>query len=695
MMMPTKRSATVIELRPRHAHGDAGRSLARSESIFLAGLCVVAFLLRFDFMRAGGFVIDSDEAIVGLMARHIVEGGPVPTFYYGQHYMGSLEPLCAAALFYLFGSSNVTLQLTPLLFSLALIVLTYKLGREVGGVVAARVAALLCAVPPVALVVWSYKARGGFIELLVIGAWAMLMLLRWLRAGPMNLRSPAVISLLLGLGWWVNNQIIYFIAPVGVIGALYLFGSVRARQLSVSRLLAVLVISGGCFFLGSAPYWFYNVARGFPSLGMFGFASPSEIGRYFVGLWTTALPIILGAKRFWDADPSVNGTTFAVYLLYGTIFGTVMWSRRVSIAGLFKGEVDTRAQVEIFLLLIGCVCAVFSVSTFGWLSQAPRYLLPIYVGLFVVCGLWASTLFRLSTALGVLGVSALLIVTVVSCYWGGRALPGEPVVFQRDRVERDHADLNQELISLGISLVRTNYWIGYRLAFETGERVKFLVLQEPRQVRIPEYERLLEGVSQDLVPLLLVPSERPVFVGALNLLGYSFEERVIGEYVLVYNLKRPDLQLTSLVMTEVREVSGSGAQPARAALDDNQVTRWGTGASQREGQSFEVRFANPQSISAIEYDLGEWEQDYPRGLRIEIENAGGNREVVLTNEQYQYLVAFWKGDTFRFWFSPREARRVILSQTGTHPILDWSIAELRFFTGSVTRSVAPLKGSEG
>jgi hypothetical protein len=695
MMMPTKRSATVIELRPRHVHGEASRSSARSEWIFLAGLCVVAFLLRFDFMREGGFVIDSDEAIVGLMARHIVEGGPVPTFYYGQHYMGALEPLCAAALFYLFGSSNVTLQLTPLLFSLALIILVYQLGLEVGGVVAGRVAALLCAVPPAALVVWSYKARGGFIELLVIGAWAMLILLRWLKTGPMSLRSPALISLLLGLGWWVNNQIIYFMAPIGAIGALYLLGSVRARQLSVFRLLAVLVVSAVCFFLGSAPYWIYNVARGFPSLGMFGFASPSEIGRYFVGLWTTALPIILGAKQFWDSDPSFSATTFATYLLYSLVFGGVVWSRRGSIAKLIKGEVDTQVQVEIFLILIVCVCAVFTVSTFGWLSQAPRYLLPIYVGLFVVCGLWASALFRVSAALGVVGVAALLGLNVSSCYWGGRALPGEPVVFQRDRVQRDHADLNRVLISLGISLVRTNYWIGYRLAFETGERIKFLVLQEPRQARIPEYERLPEGVSQDLVPLLLVPSERPLFVGALNLLGYAFEERRIGEYILFYNVKRPDLRLTPLAATEVVEVSGSGAQPARAALDGNHETRWGTGASQREGQSFEARFATPQSISAIEYDLGEWTQDYPRGLRIEIENARGEREVVLTNEHYQYLVAFWKGDTFRFWFSPRVAQRVILSQTGTHPILDWSIAELRFFTGSETTPVASTRGSEG
>lgn len=37
-------------------------------------------------------------------------------------------------------------------------------------------------------------------------------------------------------------------------------------------------------------------------------------------------------------------------------------------------------------------------------------------------------------------------------------------------------------------MIRTNYWIGYRLAFETEERVRFVVFQEPGQVRLPDYE---------------------------------------------------------------------------------------------------------------------------------------------------------------------------------------------------------------
>ena len=361
----------------------------------------------------------------------------------------------------------------------------------------------------------------------------------------------------------------------------------------------------------------------------------------------------------------------------------VMWERRKALARLVRGEVNRESQVEICFAVIGCACVVFAVSTFGWLSQAPRYLLPVYVGLFVVCGVWASRLFRVSTVLGALGVSSVIVVNLMSCYWGGRALPGEPAVFEGDRVRRDHTELNAILSSLGISLVRTNYWIGYRLAFETGERVKFLVLQEPRQVRLPEYEVLPAGTSEDLVPLLLVPSERPIFMGALTTLGYSFEERAVGGYVLIYNLKRPNLNLHPIESAAVSTVAGVGSNPAVAALDGDEATRWATGAPQRDGQSFEVMFKDPQSLAALEYSLGSWGQDYPRALRIETEDVTGRRDVLLSNDEYQRLLAFWKGDTFRFWFSPRKVRRVILTQTGRHPILDWSIAELRFYTGTV------------
>src|SRR4051812_39337598 len=58
--------------------------------------------------------LDADEAVVGLMARHIAFNGELPIFYYGQAYLGSLEAFSAAPLFLAFDSSGALLKMVPL-----------------------------------------------------------------------------------------------------------------------------------------------------------------------------------------------------------------------------------------------------------------------------------------------------------------------------------------------------------------------------------------------------------------------------------------------------------------------------------------------------------------------------------------------------------------------------------------------------
>jgi hypothetical protein len=51
-------------------------------------------------------------AIVGLMGRHILQG-EFPVFFWGQPFAGTLESFLAAVLFFVFGSSRLTLALPP------------------------------------------------------------------------------------------------------------------------------------------------------------------------------------------------------------------------------------------------------------------------------------------------------------------------------------------------------------------------------------------------------------------------------------------------------------------------------------------------------------------------------------------------------------------------------------------------------
>src|ERR1700722_5121999 len=84
--------------------------------------------------------INSDQAVVGLMARGILHGHFV-AFFWGQHYAG-LEPYLTSVLFALFGSSDTVLNLTPVVLAVTASVLVYLIGRYYLSRVLAGLAAL-------------------------------------------------------------------------------------------------------------------------------------------------------------------------------------------------------------------------------------------------------------------------------------------------------------------------------------------------------------------------------------------------------------------------------------------------------------------------------------------------------------------------------------------------------------------------
>ncbi len=96
---------------------------------------LIALLLRIWLIVHTRGVIDGDEAVFGIQAEHILRGEH-PVYFYGQVYMGSLEAYLVAILFAIFGSSVWVLRSEPVLLSLVLVFLTWKL--------AAVLAAILC-----------------------------------------------------------------------------------------------------------------------------------------------------------------------------------------------------------------------------------------------------------------------------------------------------------------------------------------------------------------------------------------------------------------------------------------------------------------------------------------------------------------------------------------------------------------------
>ena len=117
---------------------DRPRRIGRSH-VWLGASAAVALL-------AGGFVLARvivghswalsetyyDEALPGLMSLAILRGLP-QVLYWGHPYLGAVDAYLAAAAFYLFGPSTLTLRLRVASFSALWVWAAWCIGRRVGG----------------------------------------------------------------------------------------------------------------------------------------------------------------------------------------------------------------------------------------------------------------------------------------------------------------------------------------------------------------------------------------------------------------------------------------------------------------------------------------------------------------------------------------------------------------------------------
>src|SRR5215207_2027972 len=142
-----------------------------------------AFVTAVVLFRSAVFVFwerahfDADQAITGLMAKHLSEGRAFPVFWYGQSYMLAVESWIAAPLFMIFGPSVTVLKLPLLGINLAIAWLLFRgFVRDTGLRPAlAIVPTLFFALPSAGTSAHLVEANGGNIEpfLYILLVWAL------------------------------------------------------------------------------------------------------------------------------------------------------------------------------------------------------------------------------------------------------------------------------------------------------------------------------------------------------------------------------------------------------------------------------------------------------------------------------------------------------------------------------------------
>jgi hypothetical protein len=185
-------------------------------ALVFAALTIVA---RLPFLVTGKIPFDSDEAVEGLMARHVLQG-ELPAFFWGQAFKGVPEVYASAIAFAMFGSSVAVLKTVTLVFFAAYIALNFVLIDTIASRWVAVCASMLLIAAPPALVFWSLDASAEYVVIMLLGTALLLLVERAQRKEPRTgLRRLFAIGLVFGLGLWVHQLFVVYLIPLAIVAA--------------------------------------------------------------------------------------------------------------------------------------------------------------------------------------------------------------------------------------------------------------------------------------------------------------------------------------------------------------------------------------------------------------------------------------------------------------------------------------------
>jgi len=277
-------------------------------------LCLIFILLATVFSRYGILKywyasFDGDQAVVGLMARHILEG-EIPVFYYGQEYLGSLESLVASFYFRLFGSSPLVLKLSPFTFFLLFQVLCYFLFKRIGGRIVAFVVCQFLVLSSSVLLVWSVAARGGHIAVPTLGVLSLLIFLKYSECTnrKKSIFYLFLLGLVIGIGWWTSQLIVFFLIPIflsfltntrlwkALQNWLVVWKVIILRDLNLNRFLKLLLAAINLGLLAYGAILIVSMLNSFFSGNVIQREIKLLVILFMSGVY---LNIFLRKKRFW------------------------------------------------------------------------------------------------------------------------------------------------------------------------------------------------------------------------------------------------------------------------------------------------------------------------------------------------------------------------------------------------------------
>jgi hypothetical protein len=470
------------------------------EAAPVLAIAVALILLRtLAYLLFEQFGFDSDQAINGLMAKHLSEGRAFPLFFYGQTYMLAVESWVAVPFFWIGGPTVGALRSSLVAWNIAFaVMLIVGLHRDdkLGWAIAIVPALFFLAAPP-SVADQLIDAQGGIIEPFVYVA-----LLWFLR------RRPIWFGSVLAVGFRNREFTIY---AVPVLLALEL----ATGQLTRARLrdwLIAMVMFFAVWESISALMPYADLAGPGTSGQLLGGFSGSQVdnlvnrfnGRpaemiervtrlvpalfvWFVGGGQVETRFPIGDHRWLAWLAAAIALAIALRLVWLVTPRRDAWRDRRALADALRAPL-VRAPFAWYILGVGTVAVATFIAAKPFLTGYSRYAI---LGLLVPIGFTAAalaleprrvvrgTLTALVTAWAVLAVADNVRLVTINM----RQPPPNPI-----------RTLTDGLIARRVPVASAGYWEAYIATFVAQERVR---VASTDFVRIEEYQNLLAEHAHD------------------------------------------------------------------------------------------------------------------------------------------------------------------------------------------------------
>ena len=604
------RSRTIRS--PCHQHISSSMDAKRKLTLYIVAVtsCIsIGIALRLYGAWAARYIANPDCGIVALMAKHMSQGEAFPVFFYGQAYMGSLEPAVSALFCRLLGVGGFPVCLGPAFLGMLLLPIVFMWARDAAGNAAGLAALAVCIIGPHAFFMSQAAPRGGYMATLLLGTSVM-----WLCANAaqtakggtaMGSGKAFLIGLLAGLGWWTNQLIVAALVSAFTV---IMIGHKGRPPLTVVCTATI------AFLLGSLPFWIWNATHEWATFDM-----AANIKAIDLKTGVQFLPERYARlMSYWSWPGILRSIAHALPIVFVS-------------SGFVWGAIHLRRDAALHMVCIGLFFAIslylFAGSKYASMNTA-RYLLPLVPASAILIGFLSHAIFRRA---GIVAASLPVILIVAGQF---HVLAD---VRSADRGVKAHETYLREFRKfLGKHNIEAAYgdYVSHAFNFNLDESVAITTpLRDERYRPFAQRAELAERIA--------VIGNAGKLNDFFNTAGGERKTFNLGGQELSYGFLPPSGGLSAIDPTQIVSIVDQDDSPIRAKVIDLNLDTVSVLERGEDGRtpSVTLRLKDPIALRMIRL-VAPRDAAYPRSMKVEALTVGQHEWDVLFGDQVGQVSRF-------------------------------------------------------